>query len=75
MVAGNPTTKAIVDQDGDVLDILVTDGRDKRAAKRFFRTVLRGQGSPPWQLITEKPRAILPLIAVSSLRSASNASI
>ena len=26
-----------VDQDGDVIDILVTKGRDRRAAKRFFR--------------------------------------
>ena len=43
-----------VDQDGDVLDILVTKRRNKRAAKRFFRKVLKGQGSPPWQLITDK---------------------
>ncbi len=43
-----------VDQDGDVLDILVTKRRDKRAAKRFFRKVLKKQGQPPWQLITDK---------------------
>ncbi len=43
-----------VDQDGDVLDILVTRRRDKRAAKRFFRKVLKEQGQPPWQLITDK---------------------
>ena len=43
-----------VDQDGDVLDILVTKRRDKRAAKRFFRKVLKGQGKPPWQLVTDK---------------------
>ncbi len=43
-----------VDQDGDVLDILVTKRRDKRAAKRFFRKVLKEQGQPPWQLITDK---------------------
>lgn len=43
-----------VDQDGDVLDILVTKRRNKRAAKRFFRKVLKGQGSPPWQLITDR---------------------
>ncbi len=36
-----------VDQDGDVLDILVTRRRDKRAAKRFFRKVLKEQGRPP----------------------------
>ena len=43
-----------VDQDGDVLDILVTRRRNKKAAKRFFRKVLKGQGRPPWQLITDK---------------------
>ena len=36
-----------VDQDGDVLDILVTRHRDSRAATRFFRKVLKHQGSPP----------------------------
>ena len=46
-----------VDQDGDVLDILVTSRRDTRAAKRFFRKVLKGQGRPPWKLITDKLRS------------------
>ncbi len=41
-----------VDQDGDVLDILVTRHRDKRAAKRFFRKVLKHQERPPLQLLT-----------------------
>ncbi len=36
-----------VDQDGDVLDILVTRRRDKRAAKRFFRKMLKHQGRSP----------------------------
>ena len=31
-----------VDQDGYVLDILVQPRRDKRAAKRFFRKLLKG---------------------------------
>jgi putative transposase len=31
-----------VDQDGDMLDILVQPRRDKRAAKRFFRKLLKG---------------------------------
>ena len=43
-----------VDQDGDVLDILVTSRRDKRAAKRFFRKVLKVQGEVPWRLVTDK---------------------
>ena len=46
-----------VDQDGDVLDILVTRHRNKRAAKRFFRKVLKRQGQPPWQLVTDKLRS------------------
>ena len=33
-----------VDQDGDVIDILVQPRRDQRAAERFFRRLLRGQG-------------------------------
>jgi len=33
-----------VDQDGDVLDILVQSHRDKRAAKKFFRKLLKGCG-------------------------------
>jgi len=30
-----------VDQDGDVLDILIQGGRDKAAAKKFFRKLLK----------------------------------
>ncbi len=43
-----------VDQDGDVIDILVTKRRNKHAAKRFFRRALKHQGKPPWQLVTDK---------------------
>jgi putative transposase len=43
-----------VDQDGDVIDILVQRRRDARAAKRFFRKLLKGQGSEPRWLITDK---------------------
>ncbi len=32
----------------------MTKRRNKRAAKRFFRKVLKGQGQTPWQLITDK---------------------
>jgi len=45
-----------VDQDGDVIDILVTKRRDRRAAKRFFRKALKHQGQVPWQLVTDKLR-------------------
>ena len=46
-----------VDQDGDVLDILVQSRRDRRAAARFFRKVLKGQGRAPRRLITDKLRS------------------
>ena len=42
------------DQDGDVIDILVQPHRDQRAAGRFFRKLLRGQGSEPLQIITDQ---------------------
>jgi putative transposase len=45
-----------VDQDGDVIDILVTKHRDRQAAKRFFRKALKHQGQVPWQLVTDKLR-------------------
>jgi len=43
-----------VDQDGDVLDILVQTRRDKRAAKKFFRKLLKGQRYVPRVLITDQ---------------------
>ena len=43
-----------VDQDGDVLDILVQSRRDRRAAARFFRKVLKGQSRSPRRLVTDK---------------------
>ena len=46
-----------VDQDGDVLDILVQSRRDRRAAARFFRKLLKGRGRSPHRLITDKLRS------------------
>ncbi len=43
-----------VDQDGDVIDILVQPRRDRHAAARFFRKLLKGQGRGPRRLITDK---------------------
>jgi len=43
-----------VDQYGTVLDILVTSKRDKQAAKRFFRKVLKGCRYVPRVIITDK---------------------
>ena len=46
-----------VDQDGDVIDILVQSRRDRRAATRFLRKLLKGQGREPRRLITDKLRS------------------
>ncbi len=43
-----------VDQHGNVLDILVTARRDKQAAKRFFRKVLKRCRYVPRVIITDK---------------------
>ena len=43
-----------VDEDGDVIDILVQSRRNRRAAERFFRKLLKGQGRAPRRLITDK---------------------
>jgi putative transposase len=45
-----------VDQDGDVLDILVQSHRDKKAAKKFFRKLLRTLRYVPRAPITNKLR-------------------
>jgi putative transposase len=46
-----------VDQRGVVLDILVQNRRDGKAAKRFFRRLLKGQGDAPRVIITDKLRS------------------
>jgi putative transposase len=43
-----------VDQDGNVLDILVTSRRDTKAATRFFRKLLKGLQYVPRVLVTDK---------------------
>jgi putative transposase len=43
-----------VDQDGNVLDILVTSRRDAKAATRFFRKLLKGLEYVPRVLVTDK---------------------
>jgi putative transposase len=43
-----------VDQDGHVLDILVQRGRDRTAAKKFFRKLLKGLTYVPRVIITDK---------------------
>ena len=46
-----------VDEDGDMIDILVQSRRDRRAATRFFRNLLKRQGCVPRRLITDKLRS------------------
>jgi putative transposase len=42
-----------VDQDGNILDILVQSRRNKKAAKKIFRTLLKGLMYVPRVIITE----------------------
>jgi len=46
-----------VDQDGDTIDILVQRRRHWRAAERFFRRLLKGQGGEPRWLVTDTLRS------------------
>ena len=43
-----------VDEDGDEIDIRVQPRRNRRAAIRFFRKLLKTQGGTPRRLITDK---------------------
>ena len=43
-----------VEQDGNVLDILVQSRRNKKAAKKFFRKLLKGLTYVPRVIITDK---------------------
>ena len=68
-----------VDQDGDVIDILVQPNRDQRAAKRFFRKLLKGQGGEPRRLVTDKlgsysaaHREMMPSVVHDTRRYANN---
>jgi transposase-like protein len=46
-----------VDQHGNILDILVQSRRDKKAAKRFFRKLLKELQYVPRVIITDKLRS------------------
>ncbi len=68
-----------VDQDGDVIVLLVQRYRNALAAKRFFRKLLKGQGSEPWHLVTDKlksyaeaHRSVMPSVAHDTGRYANN---
>jgi putative transposase len=68
-----------VDQDGDVIEILVQRKRNARAAKRFFRKLLKCQACVPWQLVTDKlksygtaHRNVMPAVNHNTERYANN---
>ena len=46
-----------VDQDGFVFEVLVQKRRDTKAAKRFIRKLLSGQGAAPRVMVTDKLRS------------------
>ena len=46
-----------VDQDGEVLDILVQPRRNKQAAKKFFRKLMKGLQYLPRVIVTDKLRS------------------
>jgi putative transposase len=46
-----------VDQDGDEIDILVQKRKDKKAAMRFFKRLLKGQQVLPLKVVTDKLRS------------------
>ncbi|WP_086766851.1 IS6 family transposase [Streptomyces bobili] len=46
-----------VDQDGMVLDILVQSQRDKAAARRFFRRLVKKTGAVPRVIVTDELRS------------------
>jgi len=46
-----------IDQNGEVLDILVQAKRDKRAALKLMRGLLKKQGLAPRTIVTDKLRS------------------
>jgi transposase-like protein len=47
----------VVDSEGEVLDMLVQPGRDKAAAMKLLRTLLKRNGSAPHVIVTDKLRS------------------
>ena len=46
-----------VDQDGEVVDVFLQARRDGKAAKRFFKRLLRSHGGEPKKIVTDKLRS------------------
>ena len=68
-----------VDQDGEVIDILLQPRRDRYAAARFFRKLLKRSGRVPHRLVTDRlgsyrvaHRVIMPSVVHDTTRYANN---
>ena len=68
-----------VDQDGDLIDLLVQPRRDGRAARRFFRQLLKSQRQEPCRLVTDKlgsyrvaQRDVMPCVTHDTTQYANN---
>jgi putative transposase len=68
-----------IDQDGDVIDILLQPRRDRHAAARFFRRLLKRSGRLPRCLVTDRlgsyraaHRVIMPSVVHDTTRYANN---
>jgi len=46
-----------VDQDGEVVDVFLQSRRDGKAAKRFFRRLLKTHRNEPRKIVTDKLRS------------------
>ena len=46
-----------VDQDGEVVDVFLQSRRDGKAAKRFFKRLLKNHKSEPRRIVTDKLRS------------------
>jgi putative transposase len=46
-----------VDQDGEVVDVFLQAKRDGAAAQRFFKRLMRSNGSEPRKIVTDKLRS------------------
>jgi len=70
-----------VDQDGEVIDILLQPRRDRHAAARFLRKLLKRSGRVPHRLVTDRlgsyraaHRVIMPSVVHDTTRYANNRS-
>jgi putative transposase len=68
-----------VDQNGEVIDILLQPRRDRHAAARFFRKLLKRSGRVPHRLVTDRlgsyraaHRIIMPSVVHDTTRYANN---